>query len=444
MAGMPRTSRPFFARKILFGLAVVAGIASSLPGGRAEAKVNWDFVGKIDGIFAEHTSDPVDPASERLFVLAREKVKFNRRWSAVGTVQGWYEGIYSTDLSYPPQVRQADFYEARMQETYLQYQTSNFIVRAGNQQEVWGETFGNFYADVVNPKDLRQGIPLDQSQIRMAIPALTVRYIRKRFSIEGLYLPEPVFNILPLPGSDYSVPLGKLTGYPTVVINRELYKQWFTNGGETGARISQTLGVVDLSAFYFDAYDRNPYYGVAVNTVPGVLLSLNEQHWRMSSMGMSMAADLGGFILRAEAVLNEGKVVPITAADGSLSRVQTTELAYAASLDFPTWGRLNTTVQYSSSHLGDNVTYLLRPQDENYVGLHLNLGLGESSNLETSLTYATTDQGLRAQAEFMTPFSSSTEIRGGIENYGGADSSEFGRLPRASRVYVLLRIRLSS
>jgi hypothetical protein len=38
----------------------------------------------------------------------------------------------------------------------LQYKRNKFQLRFGNQQLVWGEAFGFFFADIINPKDTRE------------------------------------------------------------------------------------------------------------------------------------------------------------------------------------------------------------------------------------------------------------------------------------------------
>ena len=47
-------------------------------------------------------------------------------------------------------------------------------VRVGNQSVVWGEAFGAYYADIVNPKDLRQSALGDVATWRLPIPMVNV------------------------------------------------------------------------------------------------------------------------------------------------------------------------------------------------------------------------------------------------------------------------------
>lgn len=403
--------------------------------------VRTSFSSRLDAEFGLHTSQPTNPADERVFAYGQEKFKFTKAWSAVGTIQGWVNAVYASDTSYPESVRSADLYEVRLQETYAQYSRREWLVRAGNQQIVWGETFGNFYADIVNPRDLRRGLPLDSSTVRLAVPALLAKYTVRRTSIESVYLPEPVFNILPLPGSDASPPLGSLTGFKQAIVKREIARPFFSEGGEWGARASHSLSSVDLALFYFNYLDRMPYYSLSSDTVPGQLLVLNERHARVSSIGSSLASDLQGYVVRAEAIVTSERRIPALAGT-SLSQVVTSEIAYAASVDFPTFGRMNLTLQYSSSHLSNQGAFLLRRQDASYVSTHFNLGVLDASNIETIASYSVTDQGLRLQAEYMHPLHSTTELRFGIENLSGPSESEFGRLGRLSRVYTLLRIKI--
>jgi hypothetical protein len=394
---------------------------------------------KADAIFAEHSTNPTDPASERAILFAEMKYKIDRRWTIVASGQGWAEGVYAGRLDYPNELRNEDFQDARVQDGYAQIKTREFIARFGYQQVVWGETYGSYYADIINPKDLRYGIPADVSQARLGSPMAMVKYIKRHFSLQGLVIPQAAFNILPLPGSDFSPPIAKLTGFPTVIINRDKVRP-FGQDTELGVRVSQTLGQFDLSAFYFNGYDRYPFYKIDPSTVLNKTLVVNEDHTRVNYAGAAVAADVGGYLVRAEFVDTQGRLVPILDKK-ALTAGKTDEIGYAVSVELPTYKRLNASVQFSEKRLSEDLFYVTTRQSTQYASLRALLSVFDSSSWETVFTYSTQDQGTRLQTELMVPLNAYVESHLGIENYAGPSESDFGRIQRASRVFAILRMR---
>ncbi len=402
----------------------------------AEA-LDGSFSGRVDEKIAEHTNAPVTPASYYGLVLLEGKANLSREWSLVGGFQGWIEGIYN-DVPVGVPLR-SDFYEVLPQDTYVQFKNSGFTMRLGNQQVVWGETFGNFYADIVNPKDLRQGIPLDVRQIRRSIPMLMLRYIAGPFSLQGLYIMRSSFNLLPLPGSDYVAVGNSIPGFQQVQIFRETTLPWFAGGGEYGTRAALTIGKFDLSVFYLNYFDRMPHYRIADST-PGVLLNVNEVHSRMYSVGSAIAGEIGaGYVVRAEAVGSLNKVFP-TLTGSAVGEITADENLYCLSLDFPTWKRLNFSVQGSASARSKEASWLYGQTRESFFSARASIDLFSASNWLTTYTSNLSDRSTRLQTEFTFPVSSATEIRPGFDYYFGPAGSQFGDIPRASRAYVLLRI----
>ena len=408
-------------------------------------KPRWAISAIADLDYAQHLSSSgpnQGPASEKVTFIIWDKLEFSSNWSAVISGQGWYEGVYSQSSTYPQTIKTYDTDEIRFQDTYLQYKSDHFIARVGNQQIVWGETFGNFHADIINPKDLRYGIPLDLARVRRSTPIANLVYIHKHFSLQGIYIPQPQFNLLPLVGSDFAPPLAAMTGYSQVTVTRNEGLPIAFNNAEMGFRVSQTLGDADISLFNLGYYDRSPYYVVSSSTIPGQSLVLDERHAAVDSTGLTLAMTLGesGYVMRAEAVYTTGTMVPILDSTGALSALKTNDLNYVASVDCPTWKKTNISFQYSQDRIGDQANYLLRTsQNEDHVGLRVLLNMFEASTLETIFGYSFSDMGSRVQMEFMNPISTKMELRIGIDEYGGPSTSEAGRTPGASRAYVLLR-----
>lgn len=403
----------------------------------AQAAVKAYFSASFDGRLAQHTYAPNDGASRRFGLALEQKLTFNSNWNAVIGGQNWYETIYTAE-KYPLQLRNEDSQELRFNDTYLQFKSDHWRIQLGYQQIVWGETFGSFYADIVNPKDLREGVPGNLSKIRIATPAANFRYINKRFSAQAIFLPQPFSNVLPLPGSDYfPTDLAQRAGFQDMVVHRERSMDWTTRNGELGGRVSQTLGNFDLSLLYFNYLDRNPYYLIGPGSSYPQLIVLDEAHSRVDSTGGSLAADFAGYVFRGEAVFTRAKLVPLISTNTILT-VPVEEMAYAVSLDFPTWKRVNFTIQYSDSRLSKPGDYLLRARQIQYLSFRARANILSASSLDVISTISTQDPSARNQIEYTHPLSNVTELRVGVENYVGSIPSEFGKLARSNRAYLSL------
>lgn len=419
-------------------LSATLGLALILHSGPVQAAFRAYFSAGVDARVAQHTYRFQEGASRRFGLNLEQKLTFNSNWSAVISGQNWYETIYA-DPKYPEILRSEDSQELRLNDTLVQYKDDYFRMQVGWQQIVWGETFGSFYADIVNPKDLREGVPSNLSKIRIATPAVNLRYIYKRFAFQALYLPQPHLNVLPLPGSDYfPTDLAKRASFRQIIIHRERKVPWQLEYGEFGGRVSQTLGNFDLSLLYLNYLDRNPYYRVGSGTSFPDVLILDESHSRVDTFGGSLAADLDGYVLRGEAVYTRSKLVPEVRGN-TIVTTPTEETAYAASLDFPTWQRMNFSLQYSASHLMRPGDYLLRTTDITYVSLRVHGTVLQNSTLELISTLSTGgEMSSRNQLEFTHPVSNVTELKLGVESYLGSNPTEFGKLARANRAYVSL------
>ncbi|MGZ3722857.1 MAG: DUF1302 family protein [Bdellovibrionales bacterium] len=400
----------------------------------ARADVKANFTGAGSARFAEHIVTPVTPASERLDLNAIQKLSFTPEWSAVIGGKAFFEGVYQ-NAEYSNSLRNQDSQEFRFQDVYLQFKGDNWIVRLGNQQVVWGEAFGGFYSDIVNPKDFRDGTSLDLATLRRSVLMGNVKYLGEHFSWEGIVLPRPEFNVNPAPGSDFAPIPKSAFGFKSVVIDRELVlpKQDL----DAGTRLTGTFGQTDLSLLYFNYYDRAPYYKIT-NAVPGGELRLKEVHARVQSLGTTLASDISGYVLRAEVIRTMGRTVP-TLKGTSISTQTTDETVGVASLDVPTWNSINFSLQISEDDLASSGAYFLQSTQQTHAGARALINVLTASTCEILYIHSLTDGGARAEAEFMHPLASNLEARVGVDNFFGSEASEFGAVQRASRVYVSLR-----
>ena len=69
-----------------------------------------------------------------------------------------YDAVFDLTQNYNDNVKSDQRYAADLRDAYLDLSWGNCDFRLGNQQIVWGQAVGLFFADIVNPKDLREYI----------------------------------------------------------------------------------------------------------------------------------------------------------------------------------------------------------------------------------------------------------------------------------------------
>jgi hypothetical protein len=422
-------------RRVFLTILIANAIAVAVTFATPAYAVQHNVDAVASETYAAHTSHDMTPASEKTYFFIEDKAVIARSWSAKISAQAWYDGVYSSQSAYPQTLRDEDSIDTRVQDFYLQKKTANWLIRVGNQQVVWGETFGVSPADLVNPRDYRFGVPINASDSRLSSPMVNAKYLAESFSAQFLYLAQPKFDILPLPGSDYLPRLDKRTHATEVRVHRQTELPWEVENSAFGLRLSKVIGNADLSGFYLNHFSSSPYYSRSEDTKLPQLLVVDEHHSRVASTGATLASDLNGYILRAEGVFTANERVSTYHAD-TLAEVTTSEVATALSLDFPTWSNLNTSVQWSQATLGNEDYYVIRKSKTAYLSGHALYTFTDHGALESVITYAAHDGGFRVLEDYVHPWFQSVDTHFGIDYFTGSVRSDFGRIARASRIYL--------
>lgn len=84
------------------------------------------------------------------------KFNFNDHYRLKLGGRAYYDAVYDLTEQYPPNVRTSMRDEIQLRDAYLDILYPKLNIRLGHQQIVWGEALGQFFADVVVPKDLRE------------------------------------------------------------------------------------------------------------------------------------------------------------------------------------------------------------------------------------------------------------------------------------------------
>lgn len=426
-----------FLTKNLLTTSFLLGFLFSLAANAAKYSYELDF----DARYGVHTLGEPNVATNRQTFQYEQKSDFNNLWSSVLGLRVEVEGAYS---SLPERYGTGDVgkYESQTflpRDNYLQYKNGALRVRAGYQQVVWGEAFGLYYADIVNPKDYRNAGLGDLSRNRLDIPMVNAQWIYSESSLQLLFIPWPAFDLLPSSGSDFnSLQLPPAALALPVKIERNPTDP--PTRGEYGFRWSKQLNGFDFSFFYLNYFDRLPVYRITTLTSP-LSFDLIPEYKPLQSAGTTLTVDLNGYLVRSEIVQHFDREYNTIDGSSNLSSAKSNELVYVVGLDLPPRDRWQVGFQYSESRL-KNANWLLRKNTQSLVAARVAKQFQSDVLVETLVSYYTSDSSELLQASVTLPISNQTEFLIGADRFEGNTTSELGRFKNASRAWVMLKTTL--
>lgn len=428
---------PFLIKNLL----IINGLFFVLVLGPLHVKAaKYEYQLGFDARYGVHLLGPADVATNRHTFEYQQKIGFSKIWSAVLGLRTEVEAAYANnaDRYSVGDVAKKDSQSFFTRDNYLQYKGDILRARLGYQQVVWGETFGSYYADIVNPKDFREAGLGDLSRNRLATAMMNLQWIGATTSFQILYIPKATFNLLPSAGSDFN--LFKATaGIPTnLAIQRD--SQNSTSRGEYGVRVTQQFsGGLDLSAFYLNYYDRMPVYRLIFGSMPSDITA-SPDYKLLQTFGTTATFDLRGYLLRAEVLQHANREIN-TQTPAGLSSDSSNELISVFGIDFPGYDKWQLGVQYSESHLQQGA-WLGRDSTQATAQVRVAKSFVSNILFEALLTAFTSDSSTLAQLDMSLPISSRSEFLVGLDKFDGTQTSALGRFRDASRAWVMFKLTL--
>ncbi len=397
----------------------------------------YEYQINFDARYGNHYYGAPNVATDRQSFEFEQKASFNNEWTASFGARAEVEAAYG---SLPERygigdVGKKDSQSLFLRDNFLQYQSGVFRARAGYQQVVWGEAFGNYYADIVNPKDYREAGLGDLARNRLDSPLLNLQFIFSESSIQLLYIPLPSHSLLPSSGSDFNgFTLPPPLAHYRLTINRD--SDLAPSTGEYGIRFTHQISRLDLSLFYLSYYDRTPIYQLQIDPTSSSATAL-AYYKPLQTAGLTASLDIGGYLLRAEVLENSNREFN-TLVGSNLSSAKSNEFIYVAGVDLPPVDKWQIAFQYSESRLSKNI-WLERTDFQSIANARIAKVFRNDISLQALFTDFTEDQSNLLQAQLSFPLGSQIELVFGIDKFDGNDSSTLGQIKKASRVWTMLK-----
>lgn len=355
------------------------------------------------------------------------------KWKASARLD--YDAVFDVeDNFYPGAVKRDQRATLDLRETYLDVNAGDWDFRLGRQHVVWGEMVGLFFADVVSARDLREFILPDFENLRTPQWAVRAEYFKDDFHGEVLWVPVATYDEIGKPGAEF-YPYQPAPSTNVLYENEDKPARKLSNGN-LGARVSTLKNGWDLSAFAYRSMDVQPtFYRRQV----GPTFVYTPRHERITQIGGTLAKDLEGIVLKAEAVHTRGRkfATPNPVVTDGLVAQDT--LDWAAGLDFTPTADTRINVQLFQRVFFDHDPGIIPEQRENGYSLFLNTKF--AGKWEGQATFISsmnrTDWLFRPRVQWN--FEKNWRLLAGFDIFKGPPLGMFGQYDNRDRVYSEVR-----
>lgn len=386
-----------------------------------------------------HTNGANDLATHRHQLEFEQVSRPSSQWIFKLGARARVEAAYAANPTRYGDLAQKEGQETELREVSGQFRSGGFSAKVGSQTVVWGEAFGAFYADIVNPKDLREAAIGELAEIRRPMEMINLQYVDDTWSIQALYAPFFRSNWLPGYQSDFfpSTLAGRLG---TTNIQVDGSPNIDGTQGDAGAKLQARLGAADISIFHFSHIDRQPVFEIT----SGTPILIKSRHSRTEADGLTLSWANDDTVVRAEVVRFSGRKMNVapTLADltaGRLSRAEAAEQWIGVfGVDYPLGGGWNFGVQYSEDVVS-GIQPSFRMLREGLLGLQFAKDFDSGRRFSLLGASAVNDGSFMIQSSLMVPRSRNLEM--GVEGtfFGGASDSTWGSRAGASRVVFVIK-----
>ena len=398
--------------------------------------------GRLAEEFAYRLHDPGDVSKLKTLGWLEGKYAVSEAVSLRAAVRGWYDAVFDATGRYPANVERDQKTDLSLREALLTIGHGDLDVRLGRQQIVWGEAISTFVTDVVNPKDFREFVLPDFSELRIPIWALDFTYrLTEGVSFEGVWTPDTLANKLPKRGAEFQFARIPYRFRNPVVRLPDDQDEFSVARSEGGFRLSVLRRGWDVSLIYYDEADKSPVFfqrRVAQPPRPDVIV-LDPQHPRVHVVGATLGKSFEPVVVRAEAAYTIGKRYETTDPLDLDGVVRRDTLDWLVGVDYTFFERLDTALQLSQKVLMGSATNLTRPgvaaRVTTWLALRLTTGFFDNTLNPTLLFVVGANRGdfrLSPRLDYLV--SGAVTLSIGADLFEGPRQTLYGQFDRNDRV----------
>lgn len=340
--------------------------------------------------------------------------------------------------------------ESELREANLEYRNGPILIRVGSQVVVWGEAFGTYYADIINPKDLRTAGFGDINEFRKPIEMINLQYIRPEWSLQFLFIPFYRPNRMPRPFSDF-FPTSfaeaiTQSGVSLANVDFDQSPDPESKAADFALRYQGRLGAFDYSVFTFFHTDRNPVFRFGFKSPTELYVRTSSRATNATGLTFSWAGD--AVVVRGEVVhyskrsfnfLTKNVLDPIgimTSDQDVIVLGADLPLNQFAAFEGATGWQIGTQISYDRIA---ELNQLGRSQSESLIGFQLSRDADRATAFRIFGGLSLVDRSLVIQASASKWINENFQIGPEVWFVDGRAGSQLGDIRQASRLMFVLK-----
>jgi hypothetical protein len=343
----------------------------------------------------------------------------------------WTSNSQASDIVTKSKLEKNDSHEVLLGDNFIKCKKNDFITQVGYQDVVWGEAFGFNYADIINPKDMRETLFADQAIARLPLLLLNEKKLFSNGSFQILYSPEPRFSkTLPL-----DLFIGDKFPQTEIGVIKEKSPDLFKTS-EAGGKIAYSFNNLDTAIFHYSYLDRDPSYSISQMSASNLVL--RETHTRLHSTGLSLTKTLGAHVLRTDIVYTQNKSINYIESN-QLKNFEANTTNFLISLDTPSFHNYSGVFIFAESKLDKILPNSIRSKTEQFSIVKMTKSFNDDQSLEFAYTHEFLASDNSIQTVLNWPLNNTVELKLGGQAYWGNANSNFSKYKKLNSVFFSLK-----
>ncbi len=351
----------------------------------------------------------------RIEILSGAEGTYRDQWRGHASARLFYDPAIWPESHYSESVRKDEGYDAELRTGYVEYSSLPWKMRAGLQDVVWGEALHYFSADILHPKDFRDGFLNTLSWARRPQFGFWSSYSADKGSLEFVYFPVSRLNRYPRQGAEFAVPrtLPESLGLPAASTE----SLWDFSEPALGVNGGLQWGAFDAHLIATWIRDPQPHLRYQAGATEFESKS-------MSVLAGTMSYTTGDFLFRGESQWFFGRQLN-RLQSGMLTSESVTELNHLGSVEYSGFDQMLLSFQgFWMQRLGCKSGQILNcrvfQEGVQFVWMNLPLDL----EFETTFWAEAADPAAWWSTKLRRPFTDHLKAELSIEEFfGSADGS---------------------
>ena len=408
----------------------------------AEKSSLLSFEGDLRNKTAFHTRKPRGFSMENTTLNLKASGTLSDSLSYVLASRFSYDAVFDLTDNYNDNVANDQRLRFDLRNAYIDTGFGNLDLRLGNQQIVWGQAVGLFFADIVNPKDLREFVLPDLDQARIPVFAANAEYYLKDIYIQMIFIPFPEFNEFGKQGSEFDFSRSLYTQNADIIMNDPEEPANSLDNSEAGFRISKLTNGWDTSLFYlYDMYNFPVNYrSVSLNPAGSahpVTIAYHPKYERMHRFGATFSKSFYDTVFKGEFIYND-KMFFMSSDITDLDGIETSpSLDWLLGVDYTFFNSLETNFQLMQTIIFDHKPEIIQKPYTTSFSIWLKTGFFDNLVEPELFLVAGLDQvDYMIRPKITCNYNDSLKFVLGADLFYGEIDGTFGRFDQTDRIYT--------